>query len=375
MAIVHDDATAVPERGQPDEVRHVRRGGWTHVDNDLFHAGLSARAIGLCVLMLSKPPGWRFSSTRLAAEVAEGRDAIRTAMRELIEAGFVFLDHIGGDRPRTVFYVREARDVTWPDVENLQVGSCAWESGAGNSGAGFSGRDVSTERAITEVVIKTSAHPADEREGLRDEPSFAEPKPTPSRSSPRFDDFWKLYPRRTGKGEARKQWDRLTATGMSDDDILAGLRRRVEWWTKARTPLQMIPYPATWLNQHRWLDEIEPVPATVAASMAQRQADHDARQLDEVEAAIAAGNAKLAWKIICDKAHVSGDGWFAEISQRLAEQLPPHIVCLAVQRDGRPVTLDEVNEVIALRAEVELRSSEASSPPGAESPRELGGPT
>lgn len=50
---------------------------------------LSFRARGLLVHLLSMPPGWKTSSARLVRETTEGRDAIRTAIRELEQAGYV----------------------------------------------------------------------------------------------------------------------------------------------------------------------------------------------------------------------------------------------------------------------------------------------
>lgn len=50
---------------------------------------LSFRARGLLVHLLSMPPGWRTSSARLTRETTEGRDAIRTALRELERARYV----------------------------------------------------------------------------------------------------------------------------------------------------------------------------------------------------------------------------------------------------------------------------------------------
>lgn len=50
---------------------------------------LSFRARGLLAYMLSRPPSWRFNAERLARETdGEGREAVRTAMRELSTAGY-----------------------------------------------------------------------------------------------------------------------------------------------------------------------------------------------------------------------------------------------------------------------------------------------
>ena len=60
---------------------------------------LSYRARGVLVYLLSQPPGWLISSARLATDTGEGRDAVRTALRELMRAGYLELnkeqDHRG----------------------------------------------------------------------------------------------------------------------------------------------------------------------------------------------------------------------------------------------------------------------------------------
>ena len=74
-----------------------------------------------------------------------------------------------------------------------------------------------------------------------------------------FDKFWQLYPRKVGKGAAKKAWARLNP----DDDLVRRIleavseqRDSVQW---ARDGGQYIPHPTTWLNQERWEDELEPL--------------------------------------------------------------------------------------------------------------------
>jgi hypothetical protein len=59
---------------------------------------LSYRARGLLAYLLSQPPGWQISSGRLAIKTGEGRDAVRTALRELMCCGYLDLKRRQGDR-------------------------------------------------------------------------------------------------------------------------------------------------------------------------------------------------------------------------------------------------------------------------------------
>jgi hypothetical protein len=50
---------------------------------------LSFRARGILLWLLEKPDGWNTNSVDIAAAGREGREAIRTAMRELEQVGYL----------------------------------------------------------------------------------------------------------------------------------------------------------------------------------------------------------------------------------------------------------------------------------------------
>jgi hypothetical protein len=71
-----------------------------------------------------------------------------------------------------------------------------------------------------------------------------------------FDRFWEAYPRKTGKGGARKAFAKaLLKIGGADPQaaLMVALERVKPTWTEGR----YIPHPATWLNDERWEDEPE----------------------------------------------------------------------------------------------------------------------
>lgn len=71
-----------------------------------------------------------------------------------------------------------------------------------------------------------------------------------------FEQFWKAYPRRIGKGAARKSFEKALKL-ESFDGIMAGLHRQMAYY--ASKEQQFIPHPTTWLNQERWSDEPQPI--------------------------------------------------------------------------------------------------------------------
>lgn len=70
-----------------------------------------------------------------------------------------------------------------------------------------------------------------------------------------FNEFWKAYPKKRSKGQAKKVWQRLKPDEQLESQILIGVERakKSEQWQNAK----YIPYPATWLNAEGWEDDIE----------------------------------------------------------------------------------------------------------------------
>ena len=69
-----------------------------------------------------------------------------------------------------------------------------------------------------------------------------------------FDQLWSLYPRKVGKGQARKAFK--AASKKADFyDLLPKLMDYVQ--TLEGKDKQFIPHLATWLNGERWEDEVE----------------------------------------------------------------------------------------------------------------------
>lgn len=72
-----------------------------------------------------------------------------------------------------------------------------------------------------------------------------------------FESWWKAYPRKVAKGDARKAWMQTRTIRPQLPQLLAAVdaARRCDQWR--RDGGQYVPYPATWLRGERWADEHE----------------------------------------------------------------------------------------------------------------------
>lgn len=110
-------------------VRIERRNKFTVVPNEVARdSRLSYRARGVLVELLSRPDSWSARSEHLVAHGKEGRDAIRTALRELETVGYLDRQKEQNERGQwvTVTVVRDhvdgATEDGFPGVGNPDVG-------------------------------------------------------------------------------------------------------------------------------------------------------------------------------------------------------------------------------------------------------------
>lgn len=171
---------------------------------------VSLRAKGLYALMYSKPADWIFYEAALVAESTEGRDAVRTAMRELMQFNWM-----SKQQPRS--------DGKFSgNVYRLHV-TADWKSGDGSTDDGKSAPTKTDVKKKEEVTLCA-----------------------------RFEEFYSAYPNKVARKQCEAIWVRLKLD-VHADAILAMLKRwkACEQW---QTP-QFIPHPSTFLNQERWKSE------------------------------------------------------------------------------------------------------------------------
>lgn len=71
-----------------------------------------------------------------------------------------------------------------------------------------------------------------------------------------FNDFFIKYPRKQSKAKTEDYFIKNKIDNDLYEPIKQGLQKYLQYWKNEKTDKKFIPLPTTWLNQKRWLDEI-----------------------------------------------------------------------------------------------------------------------
>ncbi|MBW9093138.1 hypothetical protein JNB62_05535 [Microbacterium jejuense] len=210
-------------------------------------ARLSRRARGLLVEVMSHRVGWHVTIRSLANAGKEGRDAIQSALTELLEHG----------------YVKRSQTRAGGKFAEIEYELCDPPTVAGFPvhGETVSGFPVSGESA-TKKNISSEDHLSEDQ-----------PQELSLIAAVSFEDFWAVWPKKVAKPDALRAWTKATKKVAGERIVEAAIAYRDNPGIPDRL---FIPYPATWLNRAGWDDELpQPRGGGVAAP--------DARVLDGID--------------------------------------------------------------------------------------------
>lgn len=247
---------------------------------------LSLKSKGLLSLILSLPDDWRISIEGMTQFSADGKDAIRSAIRELTDAGYITRAQTHSEAGTFSGYdyiVHETPAASpssgFPTMEKPTTENPTTENPAQSSKDKLStippivpheGDETPPSAALTPPLLG-------EARGDRGEDSLSlaaldsslgegadEAKPKRKRRATKsapdyrpdtFARFWAAYPRGEDKQGAIAAWDEL----KPDDATLQAMSRALvrqkasEEWQRGIG----IPYAVRWLRRRRWEDEIK----------------------------------------------------------------------------------------------------------------------
>lgn len=223
-------------------IRSKRTRNFTVLNNDLIRdTTLSFKARGLLQYMLSMPDDWKFYVSELAKHSSkEGEGAIRSAITELEEAGYMRRIRKRGkggkfeavdwevlDEPAFSPHVKKTH-VDKPQVEEPHVANDQLLNTNGLS-TNCTKDNRSTDKSVDRVSEKEVES--------------------------NFDKLWKLYPRKEGKKKAFEAYKRAIKNGTTNKEIQTGIVNYLTQIKVQGTDKKYIKQGSTWFNGECWNDE------------------------------------------------------------------------------------------------------------------------
>lgn len=234
---------------------------------------LSLKSKGLLSVILSLPDDWRISIEGMTQFSADGKDAIRSAIRELTDAGYITRAQTHSEAGTFSGYEYTIHETPaaspssgFPTMENPTTGNPTLRN---------------TERLSTNIPpvvpqsdadggnpsVSLAADTSPVRGGNGEENGEAGGGEPPKRKRRRssksvpdyepelFERFWAAYPRGEDRQGAVAEWDSLRPdreTMLAMSRALVRQKASEEWQRGIG-----IPYAVRWLRRRRWEDEIK----------------------------------------------------------------------------------------------------------------------
>lgn len=240
---------------------------------------LSLKSKGLLSVILSLPDDWRISIEGMTQFSADGKDAIRSAIRELTDAGYITraqthseagtfsgyeytIHETPAASPSSGFPTMEKPTTENPTLRNTERLSTNIPPVVPQSDADGGNPSVSLAADTSPVRGGKEGEKGEAGEGGDVSESDTPPKrkrratkSAPDYRPDTFARFWAAYPRGEDKQGAIAAWDEL----KPDDATLQAMSRALvrqkasEEWQRGIG----IPYAVRWLRRRRWEDEIK----------------------------------------------------------------------------------------------------------------------
>lgn len=196
---------------------------------------LSLRAMGLMSKMLSLPDDWDYSVSGLTKIVKEGREAVRKALQELEDAGYLIREQARGGSGSFAGYDYILYE------QPFDAGSCSPSPKKPTT------VNPSTEKPSTENPPQINNELNQIQKKQKHAPALPDWEPE------MFLRFWAAYPRGEDRKSAAAEWDRLRPD-LKLMKVMSSALDRAKTTDEWRRGIG-IPYACRWLSKRRWEDE------------------------------------------------------------------------------------------------------------------------
>lgn len=221
---------------------------------------MTLKAKGLLSVILSLPPEWDYSIAGLVAISKENETAIKSALRELKQFGYLKVTKLMPSETESG-RIEYSYDIYEEPSEDLIKEFQSLEKQEAENQPLENPGQLSINNQLTEnKIIKNKNN---------DQPA----KPADSALVSEFEELWKDYPRKQGKNNALKAYVKARKSGIDKVTIQNGIERYNAQITANKTNMKYVKQGSTWFGQHCW-DDVYDINVTKTTTTPKTKQDH-----------------------------------------------------------------------------------------------------
>jgi hypothetical protein len=257
-------------------LRHEQKNFTTHL-NVVLQNVKNSTALGIWSYLSSLPPNWKINKQQLRSHFALGRATLNRALAclcahnllEIVQerkSDGTFFDNIIILKSGSDFILIENHDNMRSELTVFQKTVDGLTANGETTSINKIDLKIKDNIKRKEKILSAPSVAHDQNEpffsflSTDEKPSLASNKSYLKKyPSNKFDDFYQIYPRKKDRKRAEQIWNKLKLDNYAAEiieDVKLRLRQDGQW----QDP-QYIPYPATYLRNERWKDEITPIKA------------------------------------------------------------------------------------------------------------------
>lgn len=205
-------------------LRKEKKSDFTVIDNGIFRdTMLSMKAKGLLCQMLSLPDNWDYSIAGLATLVTDGESAVRSALKELKDAGYFRREQVraNGKIAKIEYVISECKS-----CENLVVENPQQENLKQENRPQLNTNNNKRLNSLSKKEINTE-----------------------------FDNLWILYPRKQGKDKAQSYYEKARKSGTTYEEVEQGILAYKAYIDAEEIDKKYIKQGSTFFSQRAWQDD------------------------------------------------------------------------------------------------------------------------
>lgn len=198
----------------------------------LNNDNITLKAKGLYAYIQSKPDSWDFSLEKIASQCKEGVDSIRNAVRELEEAGYLIRKNYQNELGQwdCDYYLYDRPRKPEPLIKETES------------------KDQSTQKEPYRCLPNTDYPNTENTHTIVNKISK---KDINNIYTPDFEEFYSLYPKKTGKKNAFNEWKKTSSKDKEEISKDLILRKQDKKWIEG-----YVKDPERYLKYRQWEDEI-----------------------------------------------------------------------------------------------------------------------